>query len=261
VQAVPAPLPSGAALQGAPAVSADRRHVRIGVNAGFNDVRGFQTFQVPAAVAGGGAGMSGPVGGAGGVGGVAGMMGAGGSGLVGGLGAVGPFGPFGGGAVGMSGFPFAFAVSGGYGPFGGYGPMSGWGDPSWSGQGMGGYGVPGMGGGFGPGMGMGMPGLPGLGEPLIEPGLPGPVREAATADPFDPNRPQAGVRQFPPPVQGRVDRNVPRGRSSRARGGRAPRRQVVPRRGPIAPAPAAAIVPPVLNEDAPPAAAPRQPMP
>ncbi len=47
-------IPDGVGLDATPAVSADRRYVRIGVNAGFNSLTGLQTFPVPAAVSGGG---------------------------------------------------------------------------------------------------------------------------------------------------------------------------------------------------------------
>jgi hypothetical protein len=64
---VPAPLPSGVILDVTPAVSADRRYVRLGVNASFNDILGFTTYSVPAAVGGGGAaGLNGLIGGLGG---------------------------------------------------------------------------------------------------------------------------------------------------------------------------------------------------
>jgi hypothetical protein len=66
---VPAPLPSGVILDITPAVSADRRYVRLGVNASFNDILGFTTYSVPAAVGGGGAaGLNGLIGGLGGAG-------------------------------------------------------------------------------------------------------------------------------------------------------------------------------------------------
>jgi hypothetical protein len=65
----PVPFPSGVTLGVTPVVSADRRYVRVGVNAYFNDVAGFTNYSVPAAVGGGGAmGMNGLIGGGGGAG-------------------------------------------------------------------------------------------------------------------------------------------------------------------------------------------------
>jgi hypothetical protein len=56
-------IPSGVSLPVTPVVSADRRYVRLGMNPQFTDFQGFQTFPVPAAVAGGnfsvGPGMTG----------------------------------------------------------------------------------------------------------------------------------------------------------------------------------------------------------
>ena len=84
-QPIPAPLPSGVMLDVTPSVSADRRYVRLGVNVGFNDLLGFTSYSVPAAVGGGGAvgaaGMNGLIGGfGGGGGGAAGGRGVGGAG-------------------------------------------------------------------------------------------------------------------------------------------------------------------------------------
>jgi hypothetical protein len=74
---IPAPLPSGVILDITPSVSADRRYVRLNVGASFNDILGFTTYSVPAAVGGGGpAGMNGLIGALGGGGG--GAAGAGG---------------------------------------------------------------------------------------------------------------------------------------------------------------------------------------
>lgn len=53
-QAFPSAIPSGATLDVTPAVSADRRYVRLSVNPFFNDVAGFSNFPVAGAVAGGG---------------------------------------------------------------------------------------------------------------------------------------------------------------------------------------------------------------
>jgi hypothetical protein len=74
-QPIPAPLPSGAMLDVTPAVSADRRYVRLGINVSFNEISGFTTYSVPAAVSGGGAGMNGLIGGLGGAGGPGGLGG------------------------------------------------------------------------------------------------------------------------------------------------------------------------------------------
>src|SRR5271167_4859758 len=80
-------LPSGPILNTTPAVSIDRRYVRMGINAQFIDNAAFSTFVVPGAVSGGpsGPGALGGVGlgGAGGGGGVGGA-GLGGAGLGGG---------------------------------------------------------------------------------------------------------------------------------------------------------------------------------
>ena len=48
-------VPTGATMTVTPAVSADRRYVRLSVNAFFNDLNGFSTFSFPGgAVSGGG---------------------------------------------------------------------------------------------------------------------------------------------------------------------------------------------------------------
>ncbi len=65
-QPVPAVFPSGSILNVTPAVSADRRYVRMSLDVGFSQLTGFTTYSVPAAVSGGGAGMFGPIGGFGG---------------------------------------------------------------------------------------------------------------------------------------------------------------------------------------------------
>jgi hypothetical protein len=76
-QPVPAPIFDGANLGVTPAVSADRRYVRIGVNAGFQTVNGFTTLNIPVGAVSGGpggfAGMNGPIGGGGGHGGAGGL--------------------------------------------------------------------------------------------------------------------------------------------------------------------------------------------
>lgn len=66
-QPVPAPIFDGANLGVTSAVSADRRYVRLGVNAGFQTVNGFTTLNIPVGAVSGGpggfAGMNGPIGG------------------------------------------------------------------------------------------------------------------------------------------------------------------------------------------------------
>ena len=67
-------VPNGATLSVTPAVSADRRYVRLSVNPYFNTVNGFTTYTSPLAAVGGGgaggfAGMNGIMGGGGGIGG------------------------------------------------------------------------------------------------------------------------------------------------------------------------------------------------
>ena len=54
-QPVVGSFPSGTTLNVTPAVTADRRYVRMSVNPFFNDLLGFDTFPVPAAVTGGAA--------------------------------------------------------------------------------------------------------------------------------------------------------------------------------------------------------------
>ncbi len=96
----------GAAMQVTPVVSADRRYVRVSVNAYFNTVNGFTTYTAPlGAVSGGGSGGFGGGGGLGGIGGGGGGVGVGGLGGVGG----------GGGFAGMNG-----PIAGPMGPMTGY---------------------------------------------------------------------------------------------------------------------------------------------
>lgn len=68
-QPIPVPIFDGSTLSVTPVVSADRRYVRLGVRPIFQTVEGFDTFPVPAAVAGGGIGGFGGLGGLGGGGG------------------------------------------------------------------------------------------------------------------------------------------------------------------------------------------------
>ncbi len=83
-------VPNGATLSVTPAVSADRRYVRLSVNPYFNTVNGFTTYTSQlGAVGGGGAGGfggggAGGLGGGGGAGGFAGMNGVMGGGMGGG---------------------------------------------------------------------------------------------------------------------------------------------------------------------------------
>ncbi len=79
-QPIPAPFPSGAMLDVTPAASADRRYVRTILGVSSSDLTGFTTYQVPAAVSGGGAGMNGLIGGILGGGGLGGPGGLGGGG-------------------------------------------------------------------------------------------------------------------------------------------------------------------------------------
>jgi hypothetical protein len=98
-------IPSGETMTVTPAVSADRRYVRLSVDAFFNSFNGFTAFNIPAAVGGGGfggvgggfAGMNGVIGQGGFGGGGAGFGGAGNG--AGGAG-------FGGPAMGLSGRGF-----------------------------------------------------------------------------------------------------------------------------------------------------------
>jgi hypothetical protein len=76
----PAPLLDGVSLNVTPVVSADRRYVRLSLAPTFQAINGFQTFPVPAAIAGGGNGGGLRGGGLGGLGG----LGGGGLGAAGG---------------------------------------------------------------------------------------------------------------------------------------------------------------------------------
>jgi hypothetical protein len=80
-QPTPGAVLDGVSLNATPVVSADRRYVRLSLSPLFQSVEGFQTFPVPAAIAGGGNG--GGLGG-GGLGGLGGGLGAGGLGGAGG---------------------------------------------------------------------------------------------------------------------------------------------------------------------------------
>jgi hypothetical protein len=93
-------IPDGVSLSATPVVSADRRYVRLSINAQFQAINGFSNFPIPAAVGGGGNG--------GGLRGGGGLGGAAGGGL-GGLGALGG-GAAGGGlrSVGLGPADFAY---------------------------------------------------------------------------------------------------------------------------------------------------------
>lgn len=107
---------NGAAMQVTPVVSADRRYVRVSVNAYFNTVNGFSTYSAPlGAVSGGGSGSIGGGGGGGLGGGLGGLGGGGGAGAAGG-GGVGA----GGGFAGMNGPIGGMGMSGPTGPMMGY---------------------------------------------------------------------------------------------------------------------------------------------
>src|SRR5438874_652597 len=76
-QPIPSQIFDGAGLSVVPAISPDRRYVRLSVNPFFQTVDGFDTFPVPAAVSGGGIGGLGGIGGIGGIGGGGGAGGGG----------------------------------------------------------------------------------------------------------------------------------------------------------------------------------------
>src|ERR1017187_1268019 len=56
-------IPTGATMTVTPVVSADRRYVRLSVNAFFNDLNGFSTFSFPGGAVGGGNFGGGAIGG------------------------------------------------------------------------------------------------------------------------------------------------------------------------------------------------------
>jgi hypothetical protein len=74
-------IPSGATMTVTPVVSPDRRYVRLGVDAFFNNLNSLQTFSFPGGAVSGGGGF-------GGFGGMNGVMGGGGGAVAGGGGAV-----------------------------------------------------------------------------------------------------------------------------------------------------------------------------
>jgi hypothetical protein len=84
-------VPDGVNLSVVPVVTADRRYVRLALNANFSTINGFNSFPVPGAVSGGGSGGTGGLGGGGGLGGLGGLGGGGGQGGVAGGNAGGGF--------------------------------------------------------------------------------------------------------------------------------------------------------------------------
>jgi hypothetical protein len=88
-------IPSGATMTVTPVVSPDRRYVRLGVDAFFNNLNSLQTFSFPGGAVSGGGGF-------GGFGGMNGVMGGGGGAVAGGGGAV----AGGGAAMGAGAFGF-----------------------------------------------------------------------------------------------------------------------------------------------------------
>ncbi len=85
-------IPTGQTMTVTPAVTADRRYVRLTVNAFFNSLNGISTFNFPAGAVSGGGGIGGGggfgAGGGFGGGGIGGGGGLGGGGNLGGVGAV-----------------------------------------------------------------------------------------------------------------------------------------------------------------------------
>jgi hypothetical protein len=110
--------PSGQTMTVTPAVSADRRYVRLSVNGFFNTVNGFSSFTTPLGAVGGGGSGAGGLGG-GGLGG--GLGGAGGLRSVGGFGGAGE--TFNAGMNGVIG-PAGFDGGMGFDPTGYYGQIS-----------------------------------------------------------------------------------------------------------------------------------------
>lgn len=78
-----ASFPNGVSMSATPVVSFDRRYVRLGMNPQFTVLEGFDPFQVPAAVSGGGVGPGGIGGGLVGFAGLNGPMAGPGNGLSG----------------------------------------------------------------------------------------------------------------------------------------------------------------------------------
>jgi hypothetical protein len=118
-------IPDGALLTTVPVATADRRYVRVGVDASFYGFVGFNVVPIPAAVSGGGGrGLGGGLGGLGGGagGGLGGLGGGGGgAGLAGGAGGAGQA-AFGGNFdVGMDGVVYPSRPMQPYGPLAGFG--------------------------------------------------------------------------------------------------------------------------------------------
>lgn len=114
------PFGDGVFLNATPAITADRRYVRLGgINASFNSLQGVQPFTFNAgAVSGGGVGGFGGFGGAGGLGGVGGVGGPGGVGGLGGFNNIGPGGNVVNGTAIVPGLGAVGPVGGFYGGFG-----------------------------------------------------------------------------------------------------------------------------------------------
>jgi hypothetical protein len=113
--------PSGQTMTVTPAVSADRRYVRLSVNGFFNTVNGFSSFTTPLGAVGGVGSGAGGLGGGGLGGGLGGLGGAGGLRSVGGFAAAGEtFNAGMNGVIGPAGFDggMGFDPSGYYGQIG-----------------------------------------------------------------------------------------------------------------------------------------------
>jgi hypothetical protein len=95
-------IPDGVSLNVTPVVTADRRYVRLGLNANFSTINGFNSFPVVGAVGGGNGGPGGGGLGGGGAGG-----GLGGGGGAGGIAGGGFRNVFGGAGLANSGVPYS----------------------------------------------------------------------------------------------------------------------------------------------------------
>jgi len=116
VQPTVGTVPDGIGLSATPAVSADRRYVRLSIGFGSSTVQGFQNINFPVGAVGMGGGQ---LGGGGGLGALGGLGGAGGNAGGGGGGPgvlTGMNGPIGPGGMGMPGGAPAMGPAGGYGP-------------------------------------------------------------------------------------------------------------------------------------------------
>jgi hypothetical protein len=127
-------IPDGVGMTVVPVASADRRYVRVGVNASFVGFEGFSTFPIPAAVGGGGIGGGLGGGGLGGLGGLPGGLGGAGAGQ----GQVAGGGNF---DVGMDGIVDPFRPAQSYGPMAGF-DQTGFGEAGFGQAGFGQAGLP-----------------------------------------------------------------------------------------------------------------------